>query len=245
MANRLVKWWRDWRHKARVRRFYADFVRPGEWVFDVGAHIGSRTRTFLELGAQVVSVEPQNECARSLFVHFYKNPRFHLVNKALGAQDGRAELYNNKARNSCATLSRSWIERSAVRQGIWQESMWMEPSMVAVTTLDQLIAEFGRPCFAKIDVEGYEYPVIQGLSQCIPALSLEFHTLYLEPVWQSLDYLTRFGEMHLNYAVAEKFEWMLPEWVSLREMTTILQGIPINSPIRYGDVYVRFIEPSL
>ena len=192
MANRLVKWWRDWRRKAWVRCFYADFVRPGDWVFDVGAHIGRRTRPFLELGAQ----------------------------------EGWADLYNNKVRNLCATLLRSWIEWLAVQQGSWLVSMCQEPSMVAVTTLDQRIAEFGLPDFAKIDVEGYEYPVIQGLSQCIPALSLEFHTLYLEPVWQSLDYLARFGEMRLNYAVAEKFMWMTPEWVSLREMTTILHGIP-------------------
>ena len=34
--------------------------------------------------------------------------------------------------------------------------------------------EFGKPAFCKIDVEGYEYKVIKGLSEPLNTVSFEF-----------------------------------------------------------------------
>ena len=38
---------------------YRPFVRPGDLVFDIGAHVGDRVAAFRRLGARVVAVEPQ------------------------------------------------------------------------------------------------------------------------------------------------------------------------------------------
>jgi FkbM family methyltransferase len=43
-----------------------------------------------------------------------------------------------------------------------------------MTTLDELIGKHGVPVFIKIDVEGFEEAVLQGLSQPVRALSFEF-----------------------------------------------------------------------
>ena len=40
-------------------RLYGNFVRPGDLVFDVGAHVGDRVASFRRLGARVIAVEPQ------------------------------------------------------------------------------------------------------------------------------------------------------------------------------------------
>ncbi len=40
-------------------RLYRQFVRPGDLVFDVGAHVGDRVASFQRIGARVVAVEPQ------------------------------------------------------------------------------------------------------------------------------------------------------------------------------------------
>ena len=44
---------------AAMDRLYSRFVRPGDLVFDIGAHVGDRVASFRRLGAQVVAVEPQ------------------------------------------------------------------------------------------------------------------------------------------------------------------------------------------
>ncbi|MDX1409268.1 MAG: hypothetical protein R3330_14075, partial [Saprospiraceae bacterium] len=52
------------RVRGRLRRFYTGFVQEGMLCFDIGAHLGNRTRAFRDLGASVVAVEPQPLCLR-------------------------------------------------------------------------------------------------------------------------------------------------------------------------------------
>lgn len=40
--------------------------RPGDTIFDVGAHVGDKAVMFLASGARVVCFEPQPECANVL-----------------------------------------------------------------------------------------------------------------------------------------------------------------------------------
>ena len=41
---------------------YQDILKPGMLVFDIGANQGHYTCAFLQLGTEVVSVEPQKNC---------------------------------------------------------------------------------------------------------------------------------------------------------------------------------------
>src|SRR5439155_24728461 len=45
------------RRQRRMRHLYADFVTRDDLVFDVGAHVGNRTRAFRALGCRVVAIE--------------------------------------------------------------------------------------------------------------------------------------------------------------------------------------------
>ena len=38
----------------RLRQFYATFVSPGDLVFDIGAHVGNRTRAFAALASAAI-----------------------------------------------------------------------------------------------------------------------------------------------------------------------------------------------
>ena len=46
--------------RRRSRRFYGQFVGPGDLAFDIGAHLGDRVQAWTDLGARVVAVEPQS-----------------------------------------------------------------------------------------------------------------------------------------------------------------------------------------
>lgn len=52
-----------WKYRVALRSFYAQFISPGDLVFDIGANVGSYTEMFLRLGAKVVAAEPNRECA--------------------------------------------------------------------------------------------------------------------------------------------------------------------------------------
>jgi len=234
---RLDRWCREMLWQRRMRRLYAQFIQPGDLAFDVGAHLGSRTRVFLELGATVVAVEPQKECARRLFYTFYTYPYFHLVNKALGAAEGTGELFVSNF-TQIATLSREWIATS--RPGEGRDFCWPASRQVTVSTLDALIGEYGVPRFVKIDTEGFDDEVVRGLSRPLAALSFEFLTAFLVPALRCIDHLSRLGPMSLNYTCGESFRWMQREWVGAEVMVRLLEGHRGTTRFSHGDVYVRF-----
>src|SRR3712207_6729151 len=79
-------------HTRRLVDLYAGFIQPGDLCFDVGAHVGSRVRAWLRLGARVVAVEPQPLCVGVLRACYGRNPAVAVVNQALGAMSGELEL---------------------------------------------------------------------------------------------------------------------------------------------------------
>src|SRR5438046_2680720 len=78
-----------WRQR-RMRRLYAGFVKPGDLVFDIGAHVGNRVRGFAALGCRVIAVEPQPDFARLLHALFGRSPRIEIVESGVAAEAGPA-----------------------------------------------------------------------------------------------------------------------------------------------------------
>ena len=77
---------------AADRRLYGRFIRSGDLVYDVGVDLGQKSEIFLALGARVVGVEPNPLCTPTLRWLFGRDPRFHLVPKAVGDRLGRMQL---------------------------------------------------------------------------------------------------------------------------------------------------------
>ena len=236
-ARAQLSSWTD--HDEEMLAFYRGFVAPGDLCFDVGANVGNRVKVFLRLGARVVAVEPQRECAKVLRSVFGRDPGFTLVEKALGATEGEAEMFISGA-NTISSLSPSWIE-AVTKSGRFGDQRWDRKQKIALTTLDRLIAEHGAPSFVKIDVEGFEYDVIRGLSRPVAALSLEWTPEVTESTAACLEHLERLGELRANYSLGESMDLALAEWVPRAELLERLmqQG---RGHETWGDVYVRLRE---
>src|SRR6266478_9937394 len=76
----------------RMRGFYSAFARPGDVVFDVGAHAGNRARAFAALGCRVVALEPQPDFVRVLRALFTHNSNVIVVEAAVSNSAGQATL---------------------------------------------------------------------------------------------------------------------------------------------------------
>ena len=61
---------------------------------------------FLSLGAKVVAVEPQKECAKFLELRFGK--KINLVKCALGKSDGEGVMFISET-SEISSLSKDWI----------------------------------------------------------------------------------------------------------------------------------------
>lgn len=223
----------------RMRRFYAQFMRPGDLCFDIGAHVGNRILIWSWLGAKVVAVEPQPSCLTLLRRWYGRSPRVTLVGQAVGAAPGRQTLRISSAHPTVTTLSESWIEAVQTSTG-FAGVQWEETANVEVTTLDALIARFGAPAFCKIDIEGYEGAALAGLTQPLRALSFEFIPAAKDDALACLARLQQLGEYEFNWSLGEQHRWQSARWRDHADMAEYLAGLRVDDPS--GDIYARLLR---
>jgi FkbM family methyltransferase len=212
-------------------------VPRGGLVFDIGAHLGDRTRAFADLGARVVALEPQPGVYRWLERRVGSSPRVSLRTEAVGAEPGQATLAISRRFPTLSTLSGSWTSEIGQRNTTFRHVSWDEALTVRVVTLDQLIQEYGVPDFCKIDVEGFEAEVLAGLSQPVPALSFEFVAGALEIAEQCVQRLALLDAYEFNAIRGERRSYLFPAWHSAETMLGWLRRGA--GGISSGDIYAR------
>ena len=149
-------------------------INEGMTVIDIGANIGAIT---LQMAKQVspqgkvFSFEPSplnfKQASKNISLNTFTNIK--LINQGLGREKTTAFLYNVNPNN-----------RGMLRLlGKGDQSNSFEKEEVEIDTLDTSMQKFSipKPDFIKIDVEGFEYKVLQGayetLSKYKPILFIE------------------------------------------------------------------------
>ena len=227
-----------WRNAGR-RRFYAQFLGPGDLAFDVGAHVGDRVRTWRQLGARVVAVEPQPVMAKLLQRLYGRDDGVTLVHDALGAKPGRATLHVSTRSPTLTTLSSEWM-REVQADARFHPIEWDEAVEVPVTTLDALIARHGVPRFCKIDVEGFELDVLRGLSTPVEAISFEYLPVAKASAQACVRHLAALGDYRFRSSRVETMKWSDERWLTADEMVAKLDALAVSD--RSGDVYARLAD---
>jgi len=229
-----------WQHHViSLREFYAQFVQPGSLVFDCGANIGDYTQAFLYLGANVVAAEPNPGMVAKL--NRIRNRRLSVVPFAMGKEPGTLPIHISN-RSEVSSMSSNWLDVVAQNDGWAKEPQWIDSVMVTVSTLDALIERFGMPHFIKIDVEGFEFEVLSGLTKQPRYLSFEYSPASIET---TLACIERFPKAsRFNYIVGEprannrRVTLELSEWATAAQMNSIAQN-EIARCTTFGDIFVR------
>jgi FkbM family methyltransferase len=225
------------RHHGRAMdQLYRQFVRPGDLVFDLGAHVGDRVAAFRRLGARVVAVEPQPALAKILRLFYGRDPKVTLEETAVGRQSGTIELSLNIDNPTVSTASADFIA-AAAQAPSWHGQAWTKRVHVPLTTIDALIVRHGMPAFMKIDVEGFEAEALAGLSQGVQALSFEFTLIQREIALACIERCTALGYAQFNAALGESQALAHRDWIDAAAITGWLAELPPEA--NSGDVYAR------
>ncbi len=216
----------------RALRQYSRFMQLGDLVFDLGANVGDRTAIFRQLGARVIAVEPQPSCIADLRRRFAEDEQVTIVGEAVAASRGtyRMQVSEDSAYSS---MSPEWIE--AVQQSGRASGDWVDAIEVPGTTLDELISEHGRPAFCKIDIEGYEAEVLEGLSEPLTAASFEFAGEAVDVPLTCIEKFTSLGPCEFALSLEESM--LLGPWTTADEIAARVRSI--SGTLAWGDVYVR------
>lgn len=220
----------------RLRQLYSPFVRAGDIAFDIGAHVGNRTRALDALGCRVVAVEPQADLARIVRFVTRRSGRVTVLELLVSSAPGRQTLWLSDAHPTVATSASDWRDERSKEPGFagveWQRSVQVE-----ATTLDALVDQFGMPAFVKIDVEGAEPAVLAGLTRAVPVLSFEYLPSALGQAHACAERLLQLGPYEFNWSRGETFVLGSGSWMTSAELMTVL-SFP-EAQRQSGDVYAR------
>ena len=221
-------------HAAAMDRLYGQFIHDGDLVFDVGSHVGDRTASFSRLGARVVAVEPQPALVIVLKLLHGRNPAVTIEPVAVGRVVGSTNLMINPGNPTVSTASQEFVSAAHDAPG-WETQRWTKTIQVPVTTLDALIAKYGKPAFIKIDVEGFEAEVLAGLTQQVRALSFEFTTIQREVARACIERCRALGFTRFNSAFGESQALTHEQWVDGGAIAAWLAALPHSA--NSGDIY--------
>lgn len=214
-----------------LRALYAQFVGPGDLAFDIGAHVGNRTRALAALGCHVVAVEPQPAMAATLRRLVGGLASVEVVDQAVSDRIGRARLAVSERTPTVSTLSEEW-RRARGNEADFAGVDWNAAVEVETTTLDALIARFGRPRFVKLDIEGGEDAALAGLGQPVPTVSFEYLPQTPAAARCCGERLLALAAYRFNWTPAETHRLASATWLTLDEALAA-----VAASTRHGDMY--------
>jgi FkbM family methyltransferase len=222
--------------RAAMDRLYGQFMRPGDLVFDIGAHVGDRIAAFRRLGARVIAAEPQPALVKTLKLIYGRDSAVTIEPVAVGRAAGEIELKLNVDNPTVSTASDAFVAAADGAPG-WAGQVWTRSIRVPVTTLDALIARHGMPTFIKIDVEGFEAEALAGLTRPVAALSFEFTTIQRDVAAAAIDRCAALGYVSYNAALGESQTLVHAQWQSAEDIARWLAALPVEA--NSGDIYAR------
>jgi FkbM family methyltransferase len=151
-------------------RYLASFVSDRHAI-DIGAHRGRYTQALLDQGLTVVAVEPEPHLADELRKMFEGREGAIVREAAVSAAGGSAPLYLAEDKSTSGLFGDSTLFSSLVPRSHVTGLAFNPGPQVATVTVDELRAELGWPSkigILKVDVEGAELSVLDGLGETRP-----------------------------------------------------------------------------
>jgi len=186
-------------------------------AFDIGANRGDTTAELLTQYNKVVCFEPTPSLQSHLQQRF-QNSNVEIVNKGLANSEGIKTFFISDTWGGVlSTLAENWKTKSRfVNVGNWHEQV-----SIQTTTLDKAIEYYGIPDFIKIDVEGYEYEVIQGLTKLLDntLFGFEWTEELFTDAENIIEYVQNLGYRQFSYTFEDKIlnldSLIFKEWLDL------------------------------
>ena len=207
-------------------------LNSGDLFFDIGAHLGDKSKQFLDKNLKAIMVEPLPQCVDQLKLKFKGKKNIEILQKAVGKTTGNMSLEINTKMPTTSTMAKHW------KSGRFSNEKWDQKITVEMTTLDHLIKIYGEPNYIKIDVEGFELDVLLGLSKKVGIISFEFTSEFLDQSINCLNHLEKIGYKKYNFSIGERRKFF-SEWSNIDDLMRQLKSEIQKDKLLWGDIYCK------
>lgn len=208
------------------------FINKEDIIFDIGAHSGEKSKNLFKICSKLILVEPQPECVKILKKKFNNISKVIILPCGISSKKESLKLKINTSNPLISTFSDHW------NKGRFSSSKWDKVIEVETTTLDQLINDYGHPRLIKIDVEGFEFEVLKGLTKKTGIISFEFTSEFFKDAIKCLDYLNKLGYKKFNYSEGERKKFNF-DWVTKDKISEEIENKTKTSNNLWGDIYAQ------
>lgn len=195
------------------------------YVVDIGANVGQWSGMLLNCinPQKLIIAEPIPDAFALLRQKFGSKSNVELHNVALGDHEGVAKLQITRDTTGASFLHPREEMRTLVGSN-WTVASEIE---VKMTTLDALLASLGEISLLKIDVQGYEKPVLAGAKQTLRKTKFVLIELNFMPQYEGGSWL---GEIH--EVLTREFGFFLANATAplvLNGRASMCDGLYVNS----------------
>lgn len=182
-------WYYGKKRKENTIQAFKSFIKPHQYVLEIGGHIGYFTTFFAQLVGEAGKVdvfEPGKDNLKYLYSNVKLLPVelqkiITVVNKGAGNTDGELDFYIDPVTGQNNSFVKNFEVFYSNRENSADTKTELIKESVLVTRLDTWFQnKKSLPDFVKIDVEGFEWNVIQGFAKSIeqkhPDLMIEIHS---------------------------------------------------------------------
>ena len=207
-------------------------MNKGDLYFDIGAHLGEKSKPFIEKKIRTIMVEPLPICVKTLKRLYSKNSIVKIIPKGLGSKNTKKILSINKQMPTVSTFAKHW------KSGRFSNLTWSEKTQIQITTLDTLIKKFGDPQYIKIDVEGYELNVLKGLSKKSGIISFEITSEFFSDAIKCLKHLKKLSYNSFTFSIGEQKKFF-SDWSDYKTIINLIKKEIKKDKLFWADIYCK------
>jgi FkbM family methyltransferase len=205
-------------------------------IFDIGCNIGEWIEANYNSEDQFIGVEANPEIASIARFHFRNMANVTIINLLVSDTDKELQDFYvcETSHGILSTASDFWKDRGRFANQHYQKSI-----QVVTITLDTLIKIFGKPDEIKIDVEGFELKVVQGLSQKVDLISFEWSEESIDILQGCLCCLQNLGYSEFFLQETDSYTFRPIEWNNIQEIQEKISRLIPARKDAWGMIYAK------
>ncbi|HBK82768.1 MAG TPA: hypothetical protein DDZ41_04090, partial [Flavobacterium sp.] len=160
-------WFHGKNRERKTMELFAKLIRENDTIFDIGGHIGYVTIYFSSLakGGKIYVFEPAYSNLPYLKYNVKSKENITIIEKGVWNFNGELKLYIEHITGQNSSFIKDFYPYLETKKNAFcKEKEKIEEVLVKVVKLDDFIQQVNAvPNLLKIDAEGSEYEIIQGM----------------------------------------------------------------------------------